>query len=562
MGKRWWAYAASVVALVGCSSPTYVVLTVASGGAEVDALTLTVRDGAGNDRATPQRLAPRQGASVDVLFEIEATPEALTFVATGELAGAPVASCSVTLEPRKGDTTRGTCVLGGAGERPLDRSFQDITQELAPVAWYRLGRDDLGGTVAHDATAAARHGTYGTGARPGAFGALTRDGDTAATVATSQTGVITLAPALVDWNASFTVVLWLNLHHRPPTGERAAVFVQDDGFAMTVDDDQRLHLRSAAGAPVASGDIVPIGRWTMVVIQGTPDDALISTGTTARIGDDDDFPLDAQVDEVLVFDRVLSAAQLELLREGAARGAAAPATCAREADATTITASAAQRIHDQTIQVGAGEVGVRIEGVANVVIEDVRFEVAPGGTAIAITNAAGTRIERVEVRGAGQALHAIGATSLRVRGLTGSGAISLDADCESAAFEDITSTAIASAAAGNWKRVLVESAAEVGLAMTAGSTLEDLDVVGPSLACLTLAGSGSSSIDGLRCRDMSCSSGGNAVRFTGGGTATIEDSSYFTLCGPPTNDGVDYGTGLRVEDFVPRAAPTPTFCWE
>lgn len=158
--------------------------------------------------------------------------------------------------------------------------FKDYEQTVLndnPSIYLRLGRDDIGGTVAHDRSSGGNNGTYVGGVTLNQSGALTGDPDTAA-LFDGSTGYVntglTTNPATAAAGGGITVELWAK-----PASVAASrgVLSQQDGGGTG-----RTWLQIAAGAPTwqtnAGGSITDSGVTAVV---GRSDHLVITVlGTT------------------------------------------------------------------------------------------------------------------------------------------------------------------------------------------------------------------------------------------------------------------------------------------
>ncbi|MEZ0312449.1 MAG: LamG-like jellyroll fold domain-containing protein [Myxococcota bacterium] len=340
---------------------------------------------------------------------------------------------------------------GGDGQGDQDRddgprtSFVEAVTQAAPVAWYRFGREDLGSTVARDATTGGHPGSYVGESRPGAFGALAHDADTAATTASEVDGPINIpnVGVFTAAGATFTVSLWVNLHHTVYFDTVAGLFAvgSDEvgpspaaAFRMLVGADQKVHVQLAGVDVFVGATALAPGRWTLVSVtravggalklyvdEALDGESLMSTmavsDATAYLGGGR-YPGSAHFDELMIFNRELGAAEISSFVRAGRDGTQEPASCGQTEspgdvflEAQTIanhrfTSSVvirASNLQLRNVLIEATGDGVFIDGADDVVLEDVAIVVTTSSDqpiGVRLRNSHRARLTRVRVIGA------------------------------------------------------------------------------------------------------------------------------------------------------------------
>ncbi|MEH1014351.1 beta-N-acetylglucosaminidase domain-containing protein [Micromonospora sp. CPCC 206060] len=213
-------------------------------------------------------------------------------------------------------------------------SYPDLVAGAKPAGYWRLG-DAVGSGTAVDSSEAGQHGTYLGGARAGAEGVLTGDG-----AGDLSAGYIEVPRSQrTNLNGSFTLEAWVKLDVLAPSPGQAVIESYigpaTNGYALRVSGG--VLQAWSLGAPgqghgVVSGrtQLTP-NRWhhvaatfdgsqLTVYLDGVADNStatVVAPGSgTASIklggrGDDTNQRLQGDLDETAIYDRALTAAELQ-----------------------------------------------------------------------------------------------------------------------------------------------------------------------------------------------------------------------------------------------------------
>ncbi|GAA1549127.1 hypothetical protein GCM10009827_081930 [Dactylosporangium maewongense] len=215
-----------------------------------------------------------------------------------------------------------------------EQNYPNLVAGADPAGYWRLG-DAAGSSTAVDSSAGGRNGTYLAGAKPGAMGAITGDG-----AADLSAGYIE-APRSPRTNlqGAFTLEAWVKLDTLAPSPGQAVIESYTgpavNGYALRVTDGV-LQAWSLGAAGKGYGLVTGRTRLTAntwhhvaavfdgsrltVYIDGVADNSVatsVSPGSgTGSVklggrGDDANQRLLGDLDEAAIYDRALTAAELE-----------------------------------------------------------------------------------------------------------------------------------------------------------------------------------------------------------------------------------------------------------
>jgi hypothetical protein len=278
----------ALLASVGCSRHTGVVITVDAPGIVADQLRLTAAYDDGNQTRTLQDgTAGTLLFPTDLFAEFDPRPVAVTFTVEALAAGATIASATTSpLQIVPGQIARdevelvavaATAPTGPApdGGGPPRIDYPSVVLADAPLAYYRL--DETSGTIAHDSSGHRLDGTYGAGVTHGAPGLIVGDGDAAASFsggAWTHDGIVEVPPALMlEPSQSVSVELWMR---QPVLNPDATILVDygDPGPSVMQDPAYGLLIYKSA---------FNVFLWTDVAEGGGPSFGPATQPTTNQV---------------------------------------------------------------------------------------------------------------------------------------------------------------------------------------------------------------------------------------------------------------------------------------
>lgn len=237
------------------------------------------------------------------------------------------------------------CWLVESGPQP---SYEKVVRADAPLAYYRLG--ETSGMTAVDASGhhydAMYVGPTGMGALLyGQAGAIPADSDTAVRLVNAQIYPPTGLPL---WDGDFTIEAWIAPHSLPAPADHKSILIwevyQSQGFRFEWDGAYALSFstnETGGAGNVDSVELLRADAWNHVVVTATRiasqdtitmylDGDLVASGTVTLIptsldnayhcwGACEGVDTDADFDELALYDRALSSAQVARHYAAAAR---------------------------------------------------------------------------------------------------------------------------------------------------------------------------------------------------------------------------------------------------
>ena len=226
-----------------------------------------------------------------------------------------------------------------SSSRQPDVRYLQAVLSLGPVAYWRLGESS--GTAAVDAVA-AHNGLYVNTPTLGVTGALVNDTNTAVlftptgSSATNPLVSVTPPSGALDIGDTFTIALWVK---RTTTGVAFHYMLRagwSAGYALDFLSTDSIRLEASGTAFIADSTraLTDTTKWHQIVatkngataatiyIDGTASGNTFTNGTVANQGSgtlyfggrsDGSLPVDAALDEVAIWSRVLSAAEVSKL---------------------------------------------------------------------------------------------------------------------------------------------------------------------------------------------------------------------------------------------------------
>src|SRR6185436_507042 len=226
----------------------------------------------------------------------------------------------------------GVTITGPTTPVFLGAEYQNVIGTDSPYAYWRLGESS--GSVAADATAAHRDGSYVNGAVLAQPGAILGNGDTSVRL-DGTNDFVQLPSGFNDMSNGITLEAWVN-----PTaaGNFARIFNLGNGqgndliivsrYSTTPDTLYvQTYNGTTAGTGLTFGGILDMNRWTHVVVTitqsgavtvykngrlagGGQSAALRNVNRTSNFIGKSDYPADGffagSVDEAAIYDKVLS----------------------------------------------------------------------------------------------------------------------------------------------------------------------------------------------------------------------------------------------------------------